>query len=45
MFLDHSESKLCLEKKYVSKIHDVIINVAHNAMDKHIPHAGDQNRK
>ena len=42
MFLDHSESKLCLKKEYVSKFHDVIINAAHNAMDKHIPHTGDR---
>ena len=40
MFLDHSESKLCLKKEYVSKFQDVIINAAHNAMDKHISHTG-----
>ena len=45
MFLDHSESKLCLKKEYVSKFHDVIINAAHNAMDKHIPHTGDRKPK
>ena len=45
MFLNHSESKLCLKKEYVSKFHDVIINVAHNAMDKHIPHTGDRKPK
>ena len=45
MFLDHSESKLCLKKEYVSKFHDVIINAAHNAMDKHIPHTGDRKLK
>ena len=42
MFLGHSESKLCLKKEYVSKLHDDIINAAHNAMDKHIPHTGDR---
>ena len=45
MFLDHSESKLCLKKEYASKFHDVIINAAHNAMDKHIPHTGDRKSK
>ena len=45
MFLDHSESKLCLKKEYVSKFHYVIINAAHNAMDKHIPHTGDRKPK
>ena len=45
MFLDHSASKLCLKKEYVSKFQDVIINAAHNAMDKHIPHTADRNPK
>ena len=45
MFLGHSESKLWLKKEYVSNFHDVIINAAHNAMDKHIPHMGDRKPK
>ena len=45
MFMGHSESKLCLKKEYVSKFHDVSINAAHNAMDKHIPHTGDRKPK
>ena len=45
MFLGHSESKLCLKNEYVSGFHDVIINAAHNAMDKHIPHIGHRKPK
>ena len=42
MFLDNSGNNLCLKMEYVSNFHDMIMQAANNAMDKHIPHTGDR---
>ena len=42
MFLDNSGNNLCLKMEYVSNFHDMIMQAANNAMDKHIPHTSDR---
>ena len=36
------ENSLCLKREHVSKFHDNIMNAAHHAMEKHIPHTGNR---
>ena len=36
------ENSLCLKREHVSKFHDTIMNAAHHAMEKHIPHTGNR---
>ena len=43
MFLDNSGNNLCLKMEYVFNFHDMIMQAANNATDKHIPHKGDRN--
>ena len=40
MLLCDNGNSLCLEREYVSKFHDAIMNATHLAMVKHIPHTG-----